>query len=218
MNIIKNYFVGKDNINIGVEPKSNEAIIVGNHYIMNQLSKKGVTFDQMYPGIFIVTSLNGNPTIQDIEKINRLIKLYNPDLINEGNLVSKMSKEKMDAFFQNYFWTENQKKKMIFKNLEYRGDKFDIEQGSLIITYQEGKKGKEYTYIFGDGRTQLLGYVENGMRIEDVWDRYLFDETVKPWLEKNKLRISLQANNSKETLSNEKRTNTVETIELKEER
>ena len=40
---------------------------------MEQLSKKGVTFDEMYPGVFIVTSLNGNSTMQDIEKINNKI-------------------------------------------------------------------------------------------------------------------------------------------------
>ena len=81
MNIIETYSINRNNIHIDNELKPNEAIIVCNHYIMEQLSRKGVTFDEMYPGVFIVTSLNGNSTMQDIEKINRLIRLYDPDLI-----------------------------------------------------------------------------------------------------------------------------------------
>lgn len=57
---------------------------------MEQLSKTGVTFAEMYLGVFIVISLNGNSTMQDIEKINRLIRLYNPELIDESNLVTQM--------------------------------------------------------------------------------------------------------------------------------
>ena len=216
MNIIKNHSINRNNINIGNELKSNEAIIVCNHYIMEQLSKKGVTFDEMYPGVFIATSLNGHSTMQDIDKINRLIRLYNPDLIDESNLVAQMSQEKMDAFFQNHFWSDREKKKMHIKSVEYRGNRFDIEQGSLIVTYQEGKRGKEFTYIFGDGRTQLLGYAEDGVRIEDVWDRYLFDETVKPWLEKNKLRLSLEIHNSSTALNNQNEPKVIRTMGLGE--
>lgn len=216
MNIIKNHSVNRNNIKIYNGLKSNEAIIVCNHYIMEQLSKKGVTFDEMYPGVFIVTSLNGNSTMQDIERINRLIRLYNPELIDESNLVAQMSQEQMDAFFQNHFWSDKEKKKMHIKSVEYRGNRFDIEQGSLIVTYQEGKKGKEFTYIFGDGRTQLLGYTEDGVRIEDVWDRYLFDETVKPWLEKNKLRLSLEVHDSTPVLNNQNEPKVIRTIELDE--
>ena len=76
MNIIKTYSINRNNIHIDNELKTNEAIIVCNHYIMEQLSRNGVTFDEMYPGVFIVTSLNGNSTMQDIEKINRLIRSY----------------------------------------------------------------------------------------------------------------------------------------------
>lgn len=216
MNIIKNHSVNRNNINIGNGPKSNEAIIVCNHYIMEQLSKKGVTFEEMYPGVFIVTSLNGNSTMQDIERINRLIRLYNLELIDESNLVAQMSQEQMDTFFQKHFWSEREKKKMHIKSVEYRGKRFDIEQGSLIVTYQEGKKGKEFTYIFGDGRTQLLGYAEDGVRIEDIWDRYLFDETVKPWLEKNKLRLSLEVHDSSPALNNHNEQKVIRTIELDE--
>lgn len=184
MNIIKSYLVNKNNINIGDELKTNEAIIVCNHYIMEQLSKKGVTFKEMYPGVFIVTSFKGNQTLQDTGKINRIIRLYNPELIDEGNLVAQMSQEKIDAFFQNYFWSDKEKKKMRIKGVEYRGDRSDIDPGSLIVTYQEGKRGQEFTFRFRDGSTQLLGYTKDGVRIEDVWDMYLFDETIKPWLEK----------------------------------
>lgn len=56
----------------------------------------------MYPGIFLVTSLNGNSTMHNIEKIDKLNILYNPEFINENNLVSLMSQEKMDDFFQKY--------------------------------------------------------------------------------------------------------------------
>lgn len=216
MNIIKNYLVNRNNINIGNELKSNEAIIVCNHYIMEQLSKKGVTFDEMYPGVFIVTSLSGNSTMQDIEKINRLIRLYNPELIDESNLVAQLSQEKMDAFFQNHFWSDREKKKMHIKSVEYRGKRFDFEQGSLIVTYQEGKTGEEFNYIFGDGITQLLGYTEDGIRIEDVWDRYLFDETVKPWLEKNKLRLSLKVQNSTNALNHQNEPKNIRAMGLDE--
>ena len=201
MNIIRNYYVDINNINICTEPKPNEAIIVCNHYIMEQLFKKRITFDEMYPGIFIVTSLNGNSTMQDIGKINSLIRLYSPELKNES-LVAQMSQEQMDAFFQNHFWSDKEKKKMHIKSVDYRGKRFDIEQGSLIVTYQEGKKGKKITYIFGDGRTQLLGYTKDGVRIEDLWDRYLFDATVKSWLEKNKLRLSMEVHDSTPILNN----------------
>ena len=183
---------------------------------MEQLSKKGVTFDEMYPGVFIVTSLNGNSTMQDIEKINRLIRLYDPDLIDESGLVAQMSQEKIDAFFQNHFWSDREKKKMHIKSVEYRGNRFDIDQGSLIVTYQEGKRGKEFTFNFRDGSTNLLGYTEDGVRIEDVWDRYLFDETVKPWLEKNKLRLSLEVHNSPTVLNNQNKASVTRTIELEE--
>lgn len=216
MNIIETYSININNIHIGNELKPNEAIIVCNHYIMEQLSKKGVTFDEMYPGVFIVTSLNGNSTMQDIEKINRLIRLYNPELMDESNLVAQMSQEKMDAFFQNHFWSDREKKKMHIKSVEYRGNRFDIDQGSLIVTYQEGKRGKEFTFNFRDGSTNLLGYTEDGVRIEDVWDRYLFDETVKPWLEKNKLRLSLEVHNSPTVLNNQNKASVTRTIELEE--
>lgn len=216
MNTIKNYLVNRNNISVGNELKPNEAIIVCNHYIMEELSRKGVTFKEMYPGVFIVTSLKGNPTLQDIEKINRIIRLYNPELIDEGNLVAQMSQERMDAFFQNHFWTDKQKKKMHIKRVEYRGSRFDIDPGSLIVTYQEGKKGQEFTFKFGDGRTQLLGYTEDGVRIEDVWDMYLFDETVKPWLEKNKLNLSLEVHNNSPVSNNKNEPQTVGTIELGE--
>ena len=63
MNIIKTYSIDRNNIHIDNELKPNEAIIVCNHYIMEQLSRKGVIFDEMYPGVFIVTSLNGNSTM-----------------------------------------------------------------------------------------------------------------------------------------------------------
>jgi len=109
---------------------------------MEQLSRKGVTFKEIYPWVFIVTSLNGNPTLQDIEKVNRIIRFYNPELIGEGNLVAQMSQEKMDKFFQNHFWSDKQKKKMQIKRVEYRGNRFSIDPGSLIVTYQEGKKVK----------------------------------------------------------------------------
>lgn len=216
MNIIKSHLVNRNNINIGNELKPNEAIIVCNHYIMEELSRKGITFREMYPGVFIVTSLKGNPTLQDIEKITGIIRLYNPELIDEGNLVAQMSQESMDAFFQNHFWSDRQKKKMHIKKVEYRGSRFDVDPGSLIVTYQEGKKGKEFTFNFGDGRTQLLGYTEDGMRIEDVWDKYLFDETIKPWLNKNKFNLSLELHNSSPVPNNKNTPHTVGTIELEE--
>ena len=73
----------------------------------------------------------------------------------------------------------------------------------MIVTYQEGKKGKEYSCSFRDGSTQLLGYTKDGVRIEDLWDRYLFDATVKSWLEKNKLRLSMEVHDSTPILNNQ---------------
>lgn len=216
MNVIKNYLVNRNNISIGNELKPNEAIIVCNQHIMEELSRKGVTFKKMYPGVFIVTSLKGNPTLQDIEKINRIVRLYNPELIDEGNLVAQMSQEKMDAFFQNNFWSDKQKKKMHIKGIEYRGSRFDIDPGSLIVTYQEGKKGQKVTFKFGDGRTQLLGYTEDGVRIEDVWDMYLFNETVRPWLEKNKFNLSLEVHDNSPVSNSKNNARTASTIELEE--
>ena len=64
MNIIRNQLVDKNYINISDDLKNNEAIIVSNHRIMEELSKKGVTFEEMYPGVYIVTSLNGKSTMQ----------------------------------------------------------------------------------------------------------------------------------------------------------
>ncbi len=184
MNIIKNQLVNRNNVNIDFELQPNEVIIVCNNYIKEELLKKGVTFKEMYPGVFIVTSLKGNSTLQDINKITMVIRLYNPDLIDEGNLVSQMSEEKMDAFFQKHHWgVEKRKKKMNIKKCEYKGKEDDYEPGTLIVTYQEGKMGREYTFKFGDGWTQLLGYTKDEVRIEEVWDRYLFNETVKSWLE-----------------------------------
>ena len=201
MNIIKNIKVDKNNINIYFELEPNEAIIVCSHYIKEQLSKKGVTFDEMYPDIFLVTSLNGNSTMHNIEKIDRLIKLYNPEFINQNNLVSLMSQEKMDEFFQKYHWGKGEKNRMHIKSVEYRGKRFDIHHGALIVVYQEGKKGKDFSFEFGDGWTELHGYKEDGVRIEDIWDRYLFNETVKPWLKKNKLRLSLGVHTSPDALN-----------------
>ena len=183
MNIIKNQQVNRNNVNIDFELQPNEAIIVCNRSIMQQLSKKGVTFKEMYPGVFIVTSLKDKSTLQDIDKITRVIRLYNRDLIDEGDLVSKMSEEKMDAFFQKYCWSDKRKKKMNIKKVEYKGKEDDYEPGSLIVTYQEGKMGKEFTFKFGDGWTQLVGYTKDEVRIEEAWDRYLFDETIKSWFE-----------------------------------
>lgn len=214
MNIIKNQLVNRNNIDINHKLKPNEAMIVCNHYIKEKLLKKGVTFKEMYPGVFIVTSLKGNSTLQDITKISRVIRLYNPELIDEGNLVSQMSEEKMDVFFQNYFWSDKLAKKMNIKKVEYRGDCFDINPGSLIVTYQEGKRGREFTYTFRDGCTNLLGYTKDDVRIEDVWDRYLFDETVKPWLEKNKLNLSLEVHNNSSVSNNKNATKMPRTIEL----
>ena len=216
MNIIKNCILNRKNINIDYEPETNEAIIVCNTYIMEQLSKKGLTFREMYPGVFIVTSLKGNSTLQDIEKITRVIRLYNPELTDDGNLVSQMSEEKMDAFFQNHFWSDSQKKKMHIKKVEYRGDRFDTNPGFLVVTYQEGKRGKEFTFNFGDGWTELLGYTKDDVRIEDVWDRYLFDETVKPWLEKNKFNLSIEVHNNSPLSDNKNDTKIVRMPELQE--
>ena len=170
----------------------------------------------MYPGVFIVTSLNGNTRLQDIENITKVIRLYNPELIDEGNLVSQMSEEKMDVFFHNHFWSDSQKKKMNIKKVEYRGDRFDTNPGFLIVTYQEGKRGKEFTFNFGDGWTELLGYTKHDVRIEEVWDRYLFDETVKPWLVKNKFNLSLEVHNNLPLSDNKNGTKIVRTPSLQE--
>lgn len=217
MNIIKNHLVERYNIDISDELKSNEAIIVCNQYIMKQLSKKGVTFEEMYPGVYIVTSLKGKSTMKEIEKINSLIRIYNPEYKDENNLVAQISKEQMETFFKNHFWTDKEKKRMHIKNVEYKGKRFDIERGSLIVTYQEGKKGKEYSCSFRDGSTQLLGYTKNGIRIEDVWDTFLFNETVKPWLEKNKLRLSLGSyDKTTEKAKTHKKTNNNKEKEIEE--
>lgn len=93
MNIIKNQKVNRNNIDIDNKLEPNEAVIVCNHYIKEKLLKKGVAFKEMYPGVFIVTSINGNSTLKDIDKITRAIRLYNPDLIDDGNLVSRMTEE-----------------------------------------------------------------------------------------------------------------------------
>ena len=66
------------------------------------------------------------------------------------------------------------------------------------------------------GSTDLLGYTEDWVRIEDVWDKYLFDETVKPWLEKNKLRLSVKVHNSSTVLNNQNKARVTRTIELEE--
>lgn len=216
MNIIKNQKVNRNNVDINNELQPNETIIVCNRSIMQQLSKKGVTFKEMYPGVFIVTSLKGKSTLQDIDKISRVIRLYNPDLIDEGDLVSQMSEEKMDTFFQKYHWFDKRAKKMNIKKVEYKGKEDDYEPGTLIVTYQEGKRGREFTFKFGDGWTQLLGYTKDEVRIEDVWDRYLFDETVKPWLEKNKLNLSLEVHNNSSIPNNRNDTKIPRTIELEE--
>lgn len=216
MNIIKTQKVNRNNINIDNELKPNEAVIVGNHYIKEKLLNKGITFKEMYPGVFIVTSINGNSTLQDIHKINRAIRLYDPDLIDEGHLVSQMSEEKMDAFFQKYHWSDKREKKMNIKKVEYKGKEDDYEPGVLIVTYQEGKRGREFTFKFGDGWTQLLGYTKDEVRIEDVWDRYLFDETVKPWLEKNKFNLSLEVNNNSPISNNRNDTKVGRTTESQE--
>ena len=213
MNIIKNYLIDRNNMHMINEVKPNEAVIVCNHHIMEQLLKKGVTFKEMYSGVFIISSINGNSTLKDIEKINRVIRLYNPDFIDEGNLVAQISQEKMDIFFQNYFWSKRQKRTMHIRKVEYRGKPYDLDKGSLMVTYQEGKRGQEYTFNFGDGRTQLLGYNESDVRIEDVWDKYLFDETVKPWLEKNKLNLALEVHSSS-TSPNKRSESVINSIEL----
>ena len=71
MNIINSCLLNRNNINIANEPKPNEAIIVCNKSIMQQLSKKGVTFKEMYPGVFIVTSLK---VIQHCRILKRLLE------------------------------------------------------------------------------------------------------------------------------------------------
>jgi len=53
------------------------------------------------------------------------------------------------------------------------------------------------------------------VRIEDIWDRYLFDETVKLWLEKNKLGLSLEVHNNS-PVSNKGKSQIVGTITLEE--
>lgn len=216
LNIIKKQKVNRNNVDIDNELQPNEAIIVCNISIMQQLLKKGVTFKEMYPGVFIVTSLKGKSTLQDIDKISRVIRLYNPDLIDEGDLVSQMSEKKMDTFFQKNNWFDKKSKKMNMKKVEYKGKEDDYEPGVLIVTYQEGKIGREFTFKFGDGWTQLLGYTEDDVRIEVVWDRYLFDETVKPWLEKNKLNLSLEVHSNLPVSDNENKLKITRTIELEE--
>ncbi len=196
MKIIESYLISRSNMHVINEIKPNEAVIVCNHNIMEQLLKKGVTFKEMYPGVFIISSIDGKPILQDIEKIDRVIRLYNPDFLDDSNLVAQMSQEKMDTFFQNYLWSKKQKRTMHIRKVEYKGKTYDVDQGSLVVKYQEGKRGREFTFNFGDGRTQLLGYNEAAVRIEDVWDKYLFDETVKPWLEKNKLNLALEVHTS----------------------
>lgn len=192
MDIIEYKNITRYNIQIFEDLEPNKAVLVCNQYIMEQLSQKGVTFEEMYPGVFIVTSINGHSKLQDIEKIDGIIKLCNRNLIDEGYLVSQMSQEKMDTFFQNYFWNNKDKKIMRMKSVKYNGEWDSIDHpGYITVTYQKGKKGREFTYRFSDGATQLLGYTADNIRIEDVWEKYLFDETIKTWLEKNKLRLSL---------------------------
>ena len=190
MDIIEYKNITRYNIQIFEDLEPNKAVLVCNQYIMEQLSQKGVTFEKMYPGVFIVTSINGQSRLQDIEKINGIIKLCSRDLIDEGYLVSQMSQEKMDTFFQRYFWNERDKKIMKIQGVKYN-EEWINSTGYIIVTYQKGKKGREFTYRFSDGATQLLGYTADNIRIEDVWNKFLFDETVKPWLEKNKLRLSV---------------------------
>lgn len=216
MKAIKNECINGKNLNIDFELKPNEAMIVCNRQIMEQLSRKGVTFREMYPGVFIVTSLKGNRTLQDIEKINRAIILYDPALIADGALVAQMSAEKIDDFFQQYFWSDGQKKRMHIMQAEYRGGRQEIDPGALIVTYQEGKKGRFFEYTFRDGCTSLLGYTKNDVRIEDVWDRYLFDNTVKTWLEKNKLNLVVEVHKKSPLPQSKKRAETVRTTELQE--
>lgn len=122
----------------------------------------------------------------------------------------------MDAFFQKYHWSDKRKKKMNIRKVEYKGPEDDYEPGILIVKYQEGKRGREFTFKFGDGFTQLLGYTKDGVRIENVWDRYLFDETVKPWLEKNKFNLSIEVNNNSTVTTNNNVSKIFTSIELEE--
>ena len=215
MNIIKNQLVNRNNIDIENELKPNEAIIVCSQYIKEKLLKKGINFKEMYPGVFIVTSLRGNPTLQNIDNISRVIRLYNPDVIDEGSLVYQMSKEKIDAFFQKYHWHDIGKKKMNIKKVEYKGKEYHFP-GYLIVTYQEGKKGREISFNFGDGWTELLGFTKDDVLIEDEWDKYLFNETVRPWLEKNKFNLSLEVYNNVSVFNNKNDTKIHRIIELDE--
>ena len=105
---------------------------------------------------------------------------------------------------------------MHIKKFEYKGPEDDYDPGFLFVTYQEGKRGREFTYTFRDGCTDLLGYTKDDVRIEDVWDRYLFDETIKPWLEKNKLNLSLEVHNNSSISNNRNDTKIPRTIELEE--
>lgn len=195
MNQIVSYEVNKNNICFNAELKPNEAIVVCNHYIKEQLEKKGVKFDEMYPGVFIVTSIKGKSTMGNVEGINKIFILYNSELFPDNTLVAQMSLEKMDEFFQKYYWADEQKKKLKIKCIEYRDRQSDYEIGSLIVTYKDKKSGNEYQFSFGDSCTQLTGWTENGARIEDIWRDYLFNNTVKSYLEKNKFRLFLKSNN-----------------------
>lgn len=49
-----------------------------------------------------------------------------------------------------------------------------------------------------------------------IADKYLFDETIKPWLNKNKFNLSLELHNSSPDPNNKNTPQTVETIELEE--
>ena len=193
MNQIVSYEVNKNNICFNAELKPNEAIVVCNHYIKEQLEKKGAKFDEMYPGVFIVTSIKGKSTMGNIEGINKIIILYNSKLFPDNNLVAQMSLKKMDEFFQKYYWADKQKKELEIKCIEYRDRQSYYEIGSLIVTYKDEKSGNEYQFSFRDSSTQLTGWTENWTRIEDIWRDYLFNETVKPYLEKNKFRLSLKS-------------------------
>ena len=193
MNTIVSYEVNINNICYSAKLKPNEAIVVCNHYIKEQLEKKGAKFDEMYPGVCIVTSIKGKSTMGNIEGINKIIILYNSKLFPDNNLVAQMSLKKMDEFFQKYYWDDKQKKELKIKCIEYRDRRSDYEIGSLIVTYKDKKSGKEYQFSFRDSSTQLTGWTENWTRIEDIWRDYLFNETVKPYLEKNKFRLSLKS-------------------------
>ena len=157
---------------------------------MEELSKKGVTFEEMYPGVFIVTSINGNQILQDVRKINRVIRLYHYDLINESDLVCQISEEKIDEFFQRYVWTEIEKERMQLINFEYRKGISDTVPSSLLVTYKDSKTGRELTYGFRDDTIDFFGFHDVRARMDDLWDKFLFDETVKSWSSRNNNRVS----------------------------